>query len=906
MISVLGGLFLLSCGLFAQDLVDSVIKDDFLINDDTIGGCDQGNSGVGMDSTGNFVVVWEDSRGGHHDIYAHRFLENGQMQGENFKVNADTGIAEQRNPSIGMDRNGNFVIVWEDERHGHCDIYAQMFDLGGESIGNNFRINNDAGPFDHKNPKIAMNGMGDFTVVWEDSGGGLWDIYAQRFDKNGLTLGTNFKVNEDLDTGGCFSPSVAMNDSGAFVVAWHDSCDITNDVYAQRYNTHGLPVGSNFKVNDDCGNQPQGFSSVAISKSGEFVIAWQDMRDGQYDIYMQIYDQDGSPQGGNCKINDDIPTGVKESQHSSVTTNASSSHRYPRISIDESGTFIVTWEDYRNSNGDIYAQGYTLSGQPIGSNFQINSDSGINLQERPSIVVNGAGHFVIAWKDFRNGHGDIYIQRYRAGGVLNGDNLKVNDDERSSVQRYSDIAMNESGYLIVVWEDNRSGYVDIYGQLYDSMGNILGQNFKVNSNTGPRHQRSPRVAMNSQGSFVVVWRYDYPDLTLDILAQRYDPEGKPVGDNFIVNDCIGTVSQNYPSVGMDDYGNFVIVWRDKRGESFDIYLQYYDSTGQPLGNNMIVNGNFEFNDLRYPDVAVDSQGSFVVVWEDKRNGHFDIYGQRFDSGGQAVGNNFKISDDTEAFYQGFPRIAMDGTRNCIVTWRDNRNGNRDIYAQRYDSEGIPVGQNFRVNDDFGTAVHYTPIVAADDSGNFVIVWKNYQNGLNTPQIMVQRYYATGEPWGTNQLMVRNDLGCNQDYPAVAANGHQIAVLWQDNRRHKSWDIYGKLVAWDWDGETGIGQESDPLPSSFLLNQNFPNPFNSETIITYQLPLINSLIYVSLRIYNVSGQEIRTLVDDFQSHGEYRVKWNGKDNFARNVASGIYVYKLVTKDFSRAKRIVFLR
>jgi flagellar hook assembly protein FlgD len=80
------------------------------------------------------------------------------------------------------------------------------------------------------------------------------------------------------------------------------------------------------------------------------------------------------------------------------------------------------------------------------------------------------------------------------------------------------------------------------------------------------------------------------------------------------------------------------------------------------------------------------------------------------------------------------------------------------------------------------------------------------------------------------------------------------------------------------------------PSQFTLEQNFPNPFNPETYIRFQLP---EIVSVQLVVYNLTGRKIRTLVDSNKSRGSYTVLWDGKDEFDRYVASGIYIYRIKT-------------
>jgi hypothetical protein len=79
-----------------------------------------------------------------------------------------------------------------------------------------------------------------------------------------------------------------------------------------------------------------------------------------------------------------------------------------------------------------------------------------------------------------------------------------------------------------------------------------------------------------------------------------------------------------------------------------------------------------------------------------------------------------------------------------------------------------------------------------------------------------------------------------------------------------------------------------IPTEFALSQNYPNPFNPETEIDYAIPVQSQ---VSLRVYNMIGQDVGTLVNELQSPGYYSVRWNGKDDNGRPVASGLYLLRI---------------
>lgn len=127
-----------------------------------------------------------------------------------------------------------------------------------------------------------------------------------------------------------------------------------------------------------------------------------------------------------------------------------------------------------------------------------------------------------------------------------------------------------------------------------------------------------------------------------------------------------------------------------------------------------------------------------------------------------------------------------------------------------------------------------------------------------------------------------------------AYGRSVPAPYKENVVVK---VYRKDIS------VGIETPDDAVPVHFKLLQNYPNPFNPSTTIEYQIPISS---HVVLRIFNVLGQEVRTLVNGNQSAGSHSVVWNGKDSFGKEVAGGIYFFRMRTKDFVQTKKLLLLK
>ncbi|GAB4335361.1 MAG: hypothetical protein Kow0037_15200 [Calditrichia bacterium] len=397
------GLLLLLAGSVAAQL-----NPEFLVNTNTSN--TQEYPAVAMNAAGNFVVVWQSwgQDGSRNGIYAQRYGADGTPLGGEFRVNTYT-TDYQGSPSVAMDASGNFVVVWESwgQDGSSYGIYAQRYAAGGSPQGGEFRVNTYTTDY-QSSPSVAMNPSGNFVVVWQSKGqdGSEYGIYAQRYAADGSPLGGEFRVNT-YTTDSQSSPSVAMDGSGNFVVVWNSNGQDGSGygIYAQRYGADGSPLGGEFRVNTYT-TDSQSSPSVAMDGSGNFVVVWQSYeQDGSgYGIYAQRYAADGSPLGGEFRVN----------------TYTNDYQQFPSVAMDAAGNFVVEWE----SNGQdgsgygIYAQRYGADGSPLFSEFRVNTYTS-DPQKNPSVAMDGSGNFVVAWQSFEQDASSygIYGKLNYFGGV---------------------------------------------------------------------------------------------------------------------------------------------------------------------------------------------------------------------------------------------------------------------------------------------------------------------------------------------------------------------------------------------------------------------------------------------------------------------------------------------------------
>lgn len=343
----------------------------------------------------------------------------------------------------------------------------------------------------------AGNGSGDFIVVWSDSeqDGEGYGIFGRRFDWAGHPLGGEFRVNTYTTSWQTY-PAVAMASSGGFVVVWESLAQLGpgRGVFGQRFDSTGMPVGGEFRVNA-FSTEFAASPAVSADSAGNFLVVWggDDPQDGSGNAVIgQRFDAEGVPIGGGFRINS-FTTG---DQHS------------PAVAADGQGGFVVVWQsDSQDGAGwGVFGQRYDASGLPLGGEFQVNSYT-FEDQERPSVAADGARRFVVVWQSYGQdgSHSGVFGQRFDAGGSPAGPEFQVNLTT-AWTQYGPAVAADESGDFVVAWNSlfQDGDVLGVFARRFDADGSPLGDEFQVNTYTSA-DQWTPAVAARGTGRFVVSW-----------------------------------------------------------------------------------------------------------------------------------------------------------------------------------------------------------------------------------------------------------------------------------------------------------------------------------------------------------------------------------------------------------------
>jgi len=352
-------------------------------------------------------------------------------------------------------------------------------------------------------------------------------------------------------------------------------------------------------------------------------------------------------------------------------------------------------------------------------------------------------------------------------------------------QKNAALTMDAAGNFVVVWcsylQDGSSN--GVFGQRFDPNCRPVGEEFQVNT-TISGNQTEPAVATDAAGNFVVAWHG--PGLTEDdredIFARRFDAYGLPVGEEFRVNSDTSD-RQLCPAVAMSNNGTFVVVWEGvnipEEGNRA-ICGQLYDGSGTRLGAEFVADAQPSV--CRYPDVAMDSSGNFAVVWMRDKSTN-SILARLYSADASAR---------TDTLEQ--PWIAMDAAGRFLVTWDGDPElaGLDNVHARLFEPDGAATGEQFVVNTILDGA-QQGPRAAMNDGQEFVIVWDSrIDPNVNERDISGRRYDGLAGPIG-DEFRLNTYAEGDQRYPAVAIRGDGCFVaVWQsDGQDGSGYGIFAK-------------------------------------------------------------------------------------------------------------------
>ncbi|MES2565955.1 MAG: T9SS type A sorting domain-containing protein [Bacteroidota bacterium] len=468
------------------------------------------------------------------------------------------------------------------------------------------------------------------------------------------------------------------------------------------------------------------------------------------------------------------------------------------LTSDTKGGALISWDDNRNSStnsSDIYAQRMRKSGIDKWTVGGLSVCTHTATQKSSAITNTSDGSAIITWEDNRSGNYDIYAQKIDSSGNILWASNGIAVCAKTTNQKNPKITSDNNGGAIVVWEDSLNNYWDIYAQRISSTGTLLWTNTGVAVCNSPNTQNNPKLDTDGLGGAIFTWQDKRNNVDYDIYAQRLDDSGVSLWTSNGVLVCNSVNTQNNPRIEPDGSNGALVAWTDKRNAvDNNIYAQRINATGtvQWAANGLLVCG--ATNNQSALDIKFMGSSGLLLTWKDDRGSANAIYAQIVSMAGanQLTSNGILISNGSKSIN---PNVISDGNNGAIIAWQDSSSLGWDIKSQKINSSGTLQWTAGGVTVCNAADDQVNPSQVSDGEGGAIYAWEDHRNGSNY-DIYCNHLFSNGSPVvGINELVYQ---------PAVQSicfpnpiNLHSIIQL-NHNTSHLPWeikifDVYGNLV-----------------------------------------------------------------------------------------------------------------
>ncbi|HMS33918.1 MAG TPA: T9SS type A sorting domain-containing protein [Ignavibacteria bacterium] len=551
---------------------------------------------------------------------------------------------------------------------------------------------------------------------------------------------------------------------------------------------------------------------------------------------------------------------------------------------------------------------------------QWSNDPNINLlisgssgeQVLPKIANQSNGYTYICWFDSRNGNYAVYLQQLNSLGEKQfaAEGLLISGNPQSSSLVDYDMITDDSNNAIIAFTDTRNGS-DINPFIYkiSSQGNFLwGANGIALSNDAGTFQANPRLAKTSDNSIVVTWIYS--SSPNKIAFQKISPGGQKLwGSDPVYLSGTGTENFTYPAIVTSDNGSVISLWSGYTGSfinpgNYRLYTQKFSAAGTAVWKDTVYNLG-RVTGFFVPKIFPDGNNGALYVWQDDRNSVNlqSSYVQHYSSSGTRLFPLNGSEGSSEPGYNKFDAWAsyMISGNETYLVWKqaNSLQSQFAIYGQRFSPSGarlwtdnakefIPYGSNSFINQ----------VCYSFDTNTVVAFNEGIFGSINN----LQKSFITGKSgvmgWGSTVKNISSIISEKSKTVAAMDNQGMTKIVWSDGRNGAA-DIYAQNINFSGQlGNTGVFINNNYQPVKFLLSQNFPNPFNPVTVISYRIAAGS---FVSLKVFDILGNNIAELINEKQSPGSYVVNFDGT-----NMPSGIYFYTLNAGSFKETKRMLLIK
>jgi hypothetical protein len=647
------------------------------------------------------------------------------------------------------------------------------------------------------------------------------------------------------------------------------------------------PVGRKFQVNSyQTGNQSE--PSAAALRNGGFVICWQGQeRVGKcYDIFGKIFSSRWNEVGDEFTVN----------------TVTESDQFNPAVAVLDDSSFVVCWISNKkdDSRYRVFGQRFSYDGKRLGPEFQVNTTMFIGPMN-PTIVVLTNGNFVVCWEmsDFYGQPVRLLGQLMSTNGEKTGDEFQLKDNKQKAV--VLPLAAGEFVIFSIQWETDKIS-LDVVGQCFDSNGQKKGDPFPVGKDMTGNQDRPEGTVLRS-GQLAICCNDIKSNRQLYLKVRLFSRDGQSRGEGVTVNSDTLAYPLNRCISPLSD-GTFVVLWDDSRYSG--INGQLFNVNAEKIGEKFDVYPSPPGYQSA-PTAVPLSDGGFLVCWNDCGEGEsFPKMRGQFFSATAEKRNGALFFDFHNRIDYMQPRLVPLMNDNFIILGIESfgMGGDVDVYSQLFrESPFVHRLSKFHL-------VH----PKHDETLKTTSVTFNWQQPSSFPVCYPQELH----------YQVVWDL--RPDFSSPDAETEEVDMDTSitptlDAGKTYFWKVLARNIAGDslWSSEThgfyihhlasADNHNNDAeAPGRLILNPNFPNPFNSSTVIRYELKARSRN---RLRIYDIHGRMVLESIRGWENAGAHQYRWEGDDSSGRPLPSGLYVCLLQSESedqppASRSQKISLIR
>jgi hypothetical protein len=507
----------------------------------------------------------------------------------------------------------------------------------------------------------------------------------------------------------------------------------------------------NIKVNDD--NSLYGANHswpyIVVSKTGTALVMWVDLRNGRNDLYGQLYGINNKPIGSNFLINN------------AANKLALWGHC---AAADNSGNFLIMWI---NSNFKISLQRIDAQGNLIGSNYTINSTSS-NITY-PAIQFEKNGNYAISW------HSDSqYYARIldSSGQSITGDILIEGNTKYS----YSNsIIADSSGNFGFAYSAQKSGKLSIYFKYFTGLGAQIGNELKITSDTLSGISVMPLLISSKNGNILVSWQQQIPNSNYfaSFYSQIINPVSGLIGNNFKPFGDFN-LAYFYPLASSDNENNFYVVSLFEN----DLKITKISNDGKSISNTTLSRYFANYHNGESWAMAFNAaDNSFIMSWGYNITGRNNVYLQKTKTNFEKIDSELSVPVDKAGAWQTYPKIAHLSNGNYLVAWVDQREGPYSIYGQLFNSNDVPLGNNFKMvsNITYLDDMDVIPFdMAADPNDIIYLLYKAAPAKYDPSYFTLQTFDKNGAAKGGTTVLKNSSVTYVYDFKLFITDKSDIA------------------------------------------------------------------------------------------------------------------------------------